>query len=149
MKPIPTVETEPTSGYERLESQIRWYDSKSHTAQNLYKRVKTAELCCAVLIPFMAHVSVTVTAILGGAIAVLEGLQQMNQWSQNWITYRSTCEALRHEKYAYLGKAASYSGLSDEDAKKVLVSRVEGLISTEHSKWISKQEYSNTPETKV
>jgi hypothetical protein len=46
-----------------------------------------------------------VTAGLGVLITVLEGLLHLNQYQQNWINYRSTCEALKHEKYIYLGKA--------------------------------------------
>lgn len=81
------------------------------------------------------------TAIIGAVALLLEGLQQINQWQHNWITYRSTCEALRHEKYSYLGRSGSYDGMDDDEAKKALAERVESLISTEHSKWISKQEY--------
>jgi len=89
----------------------------------------------------VAGINVTTTAILGVAITMLEGLQQMNQWSQNWTTYRSTCEALRHEKYSYLGKSGVYEGKEDAEAKRILTQRVESLISTEHPKWISRQEY--------
>ena len=138
-----SVEQEPNSGYPRLERQIAWYDIKSMTAQRFYKRVKIVELVCAILIPFMARINADATASLGAAIILLESLEQMNQWSQNWTTYRSTCEALRHEKYSYLGKSGVYEGKTDEDAKRILTQRVESLISTEHSKWISRQEYEN------
>ena len=33
--------------------------------------------------------------------------------------------------------------MDDNTAKQALVERVESLISTEHSKWISRQEYEN------
>ena len=82
-----------------------------------------------------------VTAAIGVGAVVLEGLQQLNQWQHNWITYRSTCEALRHEKYSYLGRSGSYDGMDDTEAFKALVERTEALISTEHAKWISRQEY--------
>ena len=78
---------------------------------------------------------------MGCAVVFLEGLQQLNQWQHNWITFRSTCEALRHEKYSFLAGAGAYDGLDAETSKKLLAERVEGLISTEHAKWISRQEY--------
>lgn len=134
-------ERETDSGYPRLEQQIRWYDSKSKTAQRLYRRAKVAEITCAAAIPFMAKTETTVAAVLGIIIVILEGLQQVYQWHQNWITYRSTCEALRHEKYSYLGKSDVYATKDDEEAKRILVQRVEMLVSTEHSKWISRQEH--------
>lgn len=137
----PPIVREPDSGYLRLEQQIAWYDEKSKQCQRYYKSTKVAELLCAALVPFLANLNGGVTAAMGIGIVMFECLQQMNQWSQNWITYRSTCEALRHEKYLYLGRSAVYSDLGDDEARKALVERVESLISTEHAKWISRQEY--------
>lgn len=135
------ADAEPDSGYPRLEQQIHWYDAKSQTAQSRYKWIKGVEFVCGVAVPFFAHIQPTVTAILGALVVILEGLQQINQWQHNWITYRSTCEALRHEKYTYLGRSGVYDGKTDDEAKKILTERVESLISTEHAKWISRQEY--------
>jgi hypothetical protein len=136
-----STDEEPDSGYPRLEQQIRWYDSKSGSAQRIFKNVKIGEFILSALVPLTALWNGWVTAALGVGAVVLEGLQQLYQWQHNWITYRSTCEALRHEKYSYLGRSGSYDGLTDEEAHKALVERVESLISTEHAKWISKQEY--------
>jgi len=142
MKNTPaTIEQEPDSGYPRLEQQIAWYDKKSMSAQRMYKRTKIVEIICAVFIPFLANIDANITALLGGVIIILESLQQLNQWSQNWNTYRSTCEALRHEKYTYLGRSGVYETKPDDEVKRILTQRVESLISTEHAKWISRQEY--------
>jgi hypothetical protein len=139
--PLTTLDKEPDSGYIRLEKQITWYDNKSMSAQRWYKRTKLTEIVCAALVPFMATVNVPITAGLGALITILEGVQQLNHLSENWITYRSTCEALRHEKYSYLGGSGVYEGKAADEAKRILTARVESLISTEHSKWISRQEY--------
>ncbi len=141
MKNVNNMEQEPDSGYSRLEAQIAWYDARSVSAQKYYKRAKFAEICFAALVPFLANINVTVTAILGVAITILEGLQHLNQWSQYWVTYRSTCEALRHEKYSYLGRSGVYDGKDEAEAKRILTQRIEALVSTEHAKWISRQEY--------
>jgi hypothetical protein len=132
--------TEPDSGYQRLEQQIQWYDTRSMSSQFWFKRVKITEVICAAFVPFTSFINSYVTAILGVIIVLLETLQHLYQWQHNWVSYRSTCEALRHEKYCYLGHAGPYDGANDETAKKVLVERVESLISTEHSKWISVRE---------
>jgi hypothetical protein len=135
-------ELEPDSGYERLESQIRWYDTKSMSSQRFYKRTKVVSLALAALVPLFAFLNPILTAVSGAGIVILESLSQLNQWAQTWITYRSTCEALRHEKYSFLGRSGIYaSAANDEEAKKMLVARVEALISTEHAKWIANQEY--------
>ncbi|MEY9235446.1 hypothetical protein ABIF78_007769 [Bradyrhizobium japonicum] len=139
---IPTVQDEPDSGYLRLEQQISWYDSKSGSAQWWYKHVKFFEFLLSGSVPISALVfHGWITAAIGAGAVILEGLQQLNQWQHNWITYRSTCEALRHEKYSYIARSGSYDGMDDDAAYKTLVERVESLVSTEHAKWISRQEF--------
>ena len=92
----------------------------------------------ASVIPLLATITrVEVRWITGGLgllITVLEGVLQLNQYQQNWVSYRSTCEALRHEKYVYLGKASPYSEAADPHA--LLAERVESLVSQENAKWL-------------
>jgi hypothetical protein len=69
---------------------------------------------------------------------VLEGLEHLYQFHQNWILYRSTCEALRNEKFLYLANAGPYAGA--KDAHALLAERIESLVSQEHAKWSSVRE---------
>lgn len=133
---------------ERLEDQISWYDRKSMINQRYFKRIKIIEIAAAALIPFLSAFRnmpqlALVSGGLGVVITVLEGLLHLNQYQQNWITYRSTCEALRHEKYVYLAKAGPYSGCSNPYA--LLADRVESLVSQEHAKWASVQQQEPKP----
>jgi hypothetical protein len=50
------------------------------------------------------------------------------------MTYRSTAEALKHEKYLWLAKAGPYSNVKNLDP--LLAERVESLISRENAKWV-------------
>jgi hypothetical protein len=124
------------SGYFRLEDQISWYDKKSVAAQRNYKIIKIIEVVSAASISFFANHYPSVAATLGATIVVLEAVQQLNQWHSNWVSYRSTCESLRHEKYCYIEKAGPYANADPGQARLILVERIESLISTEHSKWI-------------
>ncbi len=123
------------SGYQRLEDQIAWYDTKCMWNQRLFKWLKLAEWTCMAFIPFLTRVCPIVTALLGIAIIILESVQHLWQFQYNWITYRSTCESLKHEKFLYLAKVQEYD-LPEDEAKKRLAERVESLVSTEHAKWI-------------
>jgi hypothetical protein len=127
---------------ERMEDQIAWYDRKSITNQRHFKRMKVVEIVAAAIIPFLATFNFSrvlwVTGGLGVLITVLEGMLQLNQYQQNWIAYRSTCESLKHEKYVYLGKASQYA--SAVDAHALLAERIESLVSQEHAKWASLQQ---------
>jgi hypothetical protein len=122
---------------ERLEDQINWYDRKSTSSQRSFKWLKSAVMLAAAGVPLAAGfgISAYVTAALGVLIVVLEGLLQLNQYQQNWITYRSTCEELKHEKFLYLASAGPYANVPNP--KPLLAERVESLISREHAKWVS------------
>jgi hypothetical protein len=126
----------------RLEDQIAWYDRRSMINQRSFKRFKTVEILSAALIPLLAALNppyaLWVTGGLGAAITVLEGMLQLNQYQQNWIAYRSTCESLKHEKYVYLGRASPYATAADPHA--LLAERIESLVSQEHAKWASAQQ---------
>ena len=135
---------------DRLEDQINWYDAKSSKYQKAYKRIKAIEIVAAALIPFLAalHLSDiksdlsftigTITALLGVLITILEGILQLNQYQQTWVTYRATCEALKHEKFTYIAKAGVYAAATDPRA--LLAERIETIGSQENSKWASLQQ---------
>lgn len=123
---------------DHLQDQIEWYDRKSGSNQKTFKYLKICTISAAALIPFLAKTVPSVTAGLGVFIVILEGLQQLNQYHSNWIAYRSTCEALKHEKFLYLGKAGMYAAANDPHA--LLAERIESLVSQEHAKWASSQE---------
>ena len=134
LTPVATPTADPT--VERLENQIRWYSDKSRRSQRLFKWLKFVEIVAAAAIPVLAAFggSVTIAAVLGAIIVVLEGVLHVNQYQSNWLTYRSTAEALKHEKFLYLARAGPYSV---DRAHELLAERIEGLISQEHAKWVS------------
>ena len=125
---------------QRLADQIQWYDAKSQANQTWFKRLKLFGVACALVVPILAMTSVPrwIIAAVGAMIALSELVQQLNQYQQNWITYRSTCEALKHEQYLYLASAGPYR--DSDGARALLAERVEGLVSQEHAKWVSAQE---------
>src|SRR6516162_1864298 len=134
---------------DRLEDQIAWYDKNSLRCHLFFKVLKAVVIVCAALIPLLSGLQVTPPWLIGSVgalIAVLEGLQQLNQYQQNWIRYRSTCESLKREKYLYLAKAGPYAGVSD--ARALLAERIESLGSEEEAKRVSAQEKPEEPAKK-
>jgi hypothetical protein len=127
--------------WSRLEHQLEWYDSKSQHCQRWYKRLKFAQIALAVLIPVMSllpsEVSKWATATSGAVIALLEAVQHLNQFSTLWITYRSTAEHLKHEKFLFLSEAGPYRGLLLPERLTQLAERVEEQVSTEHANWFN------------
>ena len=128
-----------SAAWTRLEGQIAWYDRKSANAKSWYLRLKVSQIVIAAAIPVTAagNAPRLVAAILGGTIVVLEGVQQLFQFHANWTTYRSTCEALKHERYLYEAGGGPYSACEEPEAR--LAERVEGLVSQEHAAWTTTQ----------
>lgn len=136
----------------RLEEQLYWYDSKSVSCQNWYKRLKIIQISLAVLIPLISHLDPAIakfgTSVAGSLIAILEGVQHMNQYSTLWVTYRSTAERLKHEKYLFLSAAGQYKGLPEPERLIALAERVEEHVSTEHANWFNETKRTTTAELK-
>jgi hypothetical protein len=76
---------------------------------------------------------------------VVEGIQQLGQYQQNWTNYRSTCEALKDEKFLYLAGAGHYAS---DNPERMLAERIEGLVSQEHAKWTAAREDRATHENR-
>lgn len=123
---------------DRLDDQIDWYDKRSQTNQRWFKSLRIAEIICAALIPFIAGMleaipyGQLIIGTLGVIIAISAGLSSLNKYQENWLTYRTTCETLRHEKFLFLTGCYPYDG---DSMFNKFVERVESLISKENSQW--------------
>jgi hypothetical protein len=123
----------------RLQDQIAWYDRKSQVAQSRFKLMKVLQIVLAAAIPVAATTAAPrwLIGAAGALIVVLEGLQQLEQYQQNWTAYRSTCEQLKHEQFLFLAHAGPYSAA---DPEALLAERVESLVSQEHAAWTANRE---------
>jgi hypothetical protein len=139
-KPVSAVPAEESPAQARVRDQITWYDAKSQINQRWFKGLKVCQIVTAALIPVAASTSAPAWLIGGGGafIVVLEGLQQLQQYQQNWTSYRATCERLKHERFLFMAHAGPYGNAADPEV--LLAERVEGLVSQEHAAWASQHE---------
>jgi hypothetical protein len=125
---------------DRLENQINWYDDKSIRDQKKFKRFKGTVIVLSASIPFfvgfISHHTFwkIVVSVIGVIIVVIEGWLGLTKYHEHWIEYRSICETLRHEKYMYLTRTGVYE---TDNPFKLLVERVESIISKENVNWAS------------
>ena len=142
------AEAPSSASWQRLEEQIRWYSHGSRRNKRWYMRIKLVQIVSAAAIPVLAATDLPtwVAGSLGALIVVLESVQQLFQFHSNWTHYRSTSEALKHEKFLYLAHAGSYATAADPAA--LLAERVEGRVSQEHAAWASEQQQHGTGQQK-
>ena len=133
----------------RLQDQLDWYSAKSTQNKNMFQRLKMLTIISAALIPALVASGVPhgsqISAGLGVLIVIAEGIQSLNQYQENWLSYRATAEALKHDQYLYLGKAGPY--LTADHPQSMLAERIELLIAQEEGKWVSAQSSSNQQKT--
>lgn len=118
----------------RISKQIYWYDRKSRANKNWFYGLKLLEIVVAASLPVIAKYNwPLLIALLGATIVVLESIQGLFKFHENWILYRSTTESLKHEKHLFEAKAGPYEDIKSPE--KILAERTEGLVSQEHAKW--------------
>ena len=124
---------------QRLDDQIIWYDRKSAANQLWFKRLRFAEIVAAAIIPFLSGfaggsllIKIAIGA-LGVVVAVIASLLALLRLQEHWISYRATAEALKTEKFLFLTQTQPYD---TGDAFRLLVQRVEALLSKESAQWI-------------
>lgn len=72
--------------------------------------------------------------VLGACVVVLQGVEQLYHFHDQWLTHRSTFEELKREETLYLAKAGPYQNALDPDA--LLALRVEDIRGAETSQFV-------------
>lgn len=123
---------------QRVEDQILWYEAKSQAAQTSFKGLRRCAIVMAAVIPALAgfahlcRIIPILIGLLGALVVIFHAFESLGQYHENWLQYRTTCEALKNEKYLFLAKSRPYD---TESRLALFVERVEGLISNENSVW--------------
>ena len=65
------------------------------------------------------------------------GITQLEKYQESWILYRTNSELLKKEKYFFKNNIGEYSNLTDDVKNKLLVERVESIVSAETSKYFT------------
>ena len=131
----------------RVDYLIHWYDRHATTARIWYCGIKVAQIVLAAAVPVAAGLDLPklITGSLGGLIVVLEGIQQLYRFHDNWVRYRWTTAAMEREKSLWTARAGDYSGIDRPDA--LLALRIEDLSSREATQWVALQSQSEGRQT--
>lgn len=126
----------------RLDGQKGYYSKSSAWNKKWYLWLKTVEIASAALIPFLINLGdkqsqllLGIAGALGAVVVILEGVQGVFQFHHNWTSYRTTSEALKHEKHLFEASAGPYR--SADNPETLLAERIEAIISQENKTWVS------------
>ena len=132
------MSSSPNYNESRLNDQIKWYSSKASSNKKRYHGLQIVIILVAAVIPIVniidfAPVEIRLTSsILGAIVVAITSILQLKKYHENWITYRSTEEALKKEKYTFENNAGAYSKLNDDEKRILLVEKVESIISNQN-----------------
>ena len=128
---------------DRVDDQINWYDGKSQSSQRCFKSLRGFEVIAAAAIPLIAGFgdrllpgwisTEMILGVLGASIAITSAFLSLNRCQENWMSYRTTCESLKLEKFLFLTRANPYH---EDEAFTLFVHRTERLIASENSAWL-------------
>jgi Protein of unknown function (DUF4231) len=127
----------PRSAYavtRRANHLLAWYDQHANRARIGYWVIKIIQLILGAAVPVVAglHAPAAVTGSLGALIVVLEGIQQLFQFHENWIRYRLSATSVAREKSMYDARVGDYA---TGRPVALLALRIENIASTEATAW--------------
>lgn len=123
----------------RIDDQIIWYSKKAITNKSLNHWTKglivvfSSSIPLAAGLEFYTTMKNVVLGVLGTLIAILSGLSGLLKFQEKWAEYRTTSETIKHEKILFQTNTGPYS--EEAEPFKLLVPRIENLVSKEHSAW--------------
>ena len=126
---------------DRLTGQMKWYESKANENKSRFHIFQTIIIIASVIIPLINLINFApfeirvISSILGGTVTGVTAFIQLKKYQENWLLYRATEENLKKEKYLFLYDAGPYSDTKEDNQKKILVERVESMISSETSQF--------------
>jgi hypothetical protein len=141
--------SEPTNyKQERLQKQIDWHSKKARDNKRRFRLFQIITLVASAIIPIINLGNIAksdtidyqtgiISSIISAIIVVVTGLTQLEKYQESWILYRTSAELLKKEKYFFENNAGEYSNLDEKEKNKLLVERVESIVSAETSKYFT------------
>ena len=119
---------------ERLEKQQAWYSNKSSDFKKWCNILGVIQIIILGVVPVanLLNVPRLWISVVTGIAAILLGLSNHFKLREQWLSYRTVSESLKHHKYLYLTHTFPYE---EHDRFHTLVVNVEQIISTENSNW--------------
>ncbi len=129
--------------YERLISQIIWYDDKSIVKQNKYKILTIISIIATSVIPILTLLTTykyglvanIIISILSGISAVVLAISNLCQYQKLWIEYRSNCEILKSTLHRFFNHVGEFKSLEYDEAVENLIFVSEEYLTKEYKTW--------------
>jgi hypothetical protein len=130
----------------QVDYQIRWYDDNARRSMAWHFRLRGAQICFAAAIPVTQILPAAVVwrvaaGVLGGLIAICQGIDAMHHYGDHYVAWRATCQQLLRERQLFAATAGPYEPLEPHSAKALalLADRSSAIEVQEQQKWVAGQ----------
>ncbi len=136
-----------------LNNQRSWYSHRSNHSRIVTQRLSIAVLGAGALVSIIQVFpsglwAQLITALLGGAVVIAKGLEQIWGHEGSWVGYRKASEAMKHHYRIYINNAGGYEDQPDEDqAFRAFVENIEFIIAEESMQYWQRKEDRNMKAT--
>jgi len=122
----------------RIEGEIAFTERWANIQGSLFYGLTGFKIVAAASIPIILSVVSTDSArlwagVTGGLVAIVETFTVSFSLKDRFAQKRLECEALKQERWLYLGRAGVYA--ETETPEKLLVERVEAIIEKRIKAW--------------
>lgn len=133
----------------RYKKALKYYDKKAIKNSLLYHfcsiYIIVVAISIAPIITLFPTINLSylnidgksIAALLSPTVAIIAGILSHFKFHENWLSYRATWDALKHELHFRNAKIDAYENAKDRNS--LFIERVESLISTEGSEWFARQ----------
>ena len=134
---LPDPQDESDVVWQHLRAEFAWYHKAATRTRLGYQSMKTVSIAVAATVPVLAAVAAPPawTASFAAVVVVLEGIQQLFQLHTNFLSYRSSAEAIRQMAYRYAGRVGPYQDAGTR--REILAEDLHAVISEEGTRWSS------------
>ena len=125
---------------ERVEDQLRYYESAANKAKRQHIWMQSSVIVLSVSVPVVANISGwdatrALVTILAVVLAMLNGVLTFRKFGDLWLSYRTTEELLKKEKFLFETRTGPYT--SGDNPFDRFVQTIESLLSVEHERFRS------------
>ena len=124
---------------ERVNDQIKYFDSKAIRSQRLYKWLRGTAIFCnisttlAIALTFIVppdlrgYMGITALALSTIVLATYQ-IEEFYNFGTKWEKFRLVAEYLKSEKYLFLNEVGIYSSGDTDEKKHLFIEIMEGIL---------------------
>ncbi len=122
---------------ERVDDQIKYFDSSAIRNQKMYRWLKGAAIFCNIfttltialtLIPDIKVPMNIVALILSMIVLATYQIEEFYNFGAKWEKFRLVAERIKSEKCLFLNSVGTYLSDDTDEKKRVFVEKIEGII---------------------